>query len=276
MLMAELWRSLLRRWHWVVVGGLLSAGLAVGVFVQIGPQYSLVTESLLLPPTSAVPQGANPYLGLSTLSATVDVVSAGVLGPKTYDTMRASGISATMVVGSDPASPAPLIISTVTAKTSADAVRASKFILAAIPSTLADLQSRSNVPVSQRITSTVIVENYQPTVVRKSQLRDTIAAFIFSGVLTLLIVGAFDALVTRSGRRRGRGRRGDTDDGAQTADTTRPEGTPEDEAVEAERSPGRRTKPSQEVSAEDEMGSADAEGEEFADRDRSRAVVGRR
>ncbi|MDQ2852301.1 MAG: hypothetical protein M3Y49_16530, partial [Actinomycetota bacterium] len=262
MLMAEMWRSLLRRWHWVVMGVLLSAAMCVGVYVQIGPQYTLVTESLLLPPSSSSPQRNNPYLGLSTLNGAVDVVSAGVLGPKTSDAMRALGISATVTGGADPASPAPLIIATVTAKTPTNAKRASNFLLAAIPETLTNLQARSNVPAAERITSTIIVQNNKPTVVRKSQIRAAIAAFIFGAVLALLVVGALDALLARN-----RGRRQQSDDGSQTVDTVEPNTTSQEYPFEAELGPETRSQQSGEVPGTNLVG---ASTEEVAEGDWSR------
>lgn len=276
MLMAEFWSSLRHRWYWVVVGAVLSAALAAGIFVQVGPQYSLVTETVLLPPTSSSPQGKNPYLGLSTLTPTVDVVLSDVRGPKTSERLRASGISAAVAVegavGADPSSPAPLIISTVTADTPTDAVRASRFFLAAIPASLANLQSRSNVPDAQRITSTVVVEASAPTLVRKSQIRATIGAAIFGGVLTLLMVGALDALLTgRRGRRRARNRGARTIDTAGTTDTTGLNEISEKDPIEAE-----VVRAAEEEPAGDEAAQEEAARDEAALLDRARAVVGRR
>jgi hypothetical protein len=204
MFFAELPLVLLRRWYLVVLGVLLSGVLAGGTFQSVSPTYQARAEILLLPPSTSVPKGGNPYLVLGGLEAIGGVLSTALSDQATTAELKAQGASGDFSVGLDQTSPAPLLEVITESTTAADSLSTLQLVVDRIPPTMEEIQRAADVAPGSYITTTPITTTQKPEVLRKAQLRVVVVVTAVGFALTLLLTAAIDGLlVRRRARRRG-------------------------------------------------------------------------
>ncbi|TPG13836.1 hypothetical protein [Pedococcus bigeumensis] len=206
MFFAELPLVLLRRWYLVVLGVLLSGVLAGVTFQSVAPTYQARAEILLLPPSTSVPKGGNPYLVLGGLEAIGGVLSTALGDQATTAELKAQGAAGDFRVGLDQTSPAPLLEVVTESTTAADSLSTLQLVVDRIPPTMEAIQRAADVSPGSFITTTPITTTQKPEVLRKSQLRVVVVVTVIGLALTLLLTAAIDGLlVRRRVRRRGPG-----------------------------------------------------------------------
>lgn len=197
------WMVLRRRWHVVVVGLLLTAGLVYGASLLVGPKYLVTSNTLLLPPKTLNPQGklVNPYLNLGGLEGIGDVVVKGLTSRTALDAAAEANVTGEYVMYRDPAVAAPVIYLSVQDSTAEGALQTQVYLLKVIPQTLERVQeTTADVRRDTFVSSTVVTEDSTPEVMRRTQLRAMIMALVAGLGGTYVATGVIDGALR--GRRR--------------------------------------------------------------------------
>lgn len=204
--LSEVWKALLRRWYFVLVGIVATVGATYLVTTSVGPTYHVEGSVLLLPPEiaqerdpTAQVQG-NPYLYLGGLTAARDVVVKAVTSRTARDKVDAVAPGAEYEVTPDFDSSGPIFLLKVDAPTKESALAGLNALIASIPPTLRDLQDGLSIESSAFISSRVITSDVAPETVRKGQIRAAIATAAAVSALSVLAIGLLDGLM--GGRRR--------------------------------------------------------------------------
>ena len=191
-------RLVLRRWP-ILLAGLLVTGAAVAGAIAVIPiEYQSRASVLLVPPVSK--PGDNPYLSLSGMKESTEVLSRAMTDDETRAKLASDGVvgSARYQVDPDAVAAGPLVLVLASGKSPEQARADRDLIVDLIPTRLGELQDQLNVPDSSQITSTVLTQDKETEVVYKSLLRAVIAAVAVGVVLTALVI----ALVENVARRR--------------------------------------------------------------------------
>jgi len=196
------WRMLLRRWYAVIIGFTLTAGLCFGVTTVVPPSYEIKAMMLVLPPSSSVGKGGNPFLALGGLGSVADVVSRAMMDGNTVKDLVALGADDSYLVIQDATSAGPVILITSSGHSPAESEKTLRIVKEQIPIKLLKLQQATQVPERSLITVNLLSQDEIPTVVRKSQFRATFLAFAVGIGLTLVLTGLLDGALLRRSRRR--------------------------------------------------------------------------
>ena len=211
------WTTLLRRWYFVVVALMLTAASTYFVVDEVGPTYQAKGAVLLFPPVTTVREGVrtdtvgNPYLMLGGLTLVRDIVIRAmtaqtsqaelcrVSNDPAYEAMRRDlckpNPSITYQAVPDFTNSAPIILVTVDADSSTNAVAALNAVMGRVPVVLRELQAGLKLESSAVITSTPLVSDAKPEAVHKSQIRAGIVAAAGTFGFGLLIIGFVDGLL---------------------------------------------------------------------------------
>lgn len=179
---SRLRRILLRRWYLVMVGLLMTGGLAFAASIAQPVTYEATATMLILPPTD--PTG-NPYLALSGYGPFADVFARAMMDTSSVADLRAKGVTDQFAVTRDVTTSAPIVQVSVTGKDADAAVKQAGIVAAALPTELVALQQSESVPVPAMFTSKFITIGGDPTAIRKSQIRAVIAATAVGLILTV-------------------------------------------------------------------------------------------
>lgn len=197
--LAELRQAATRCWYVVLAGSLCMVALIL-ISLQVVPvSYETKAEVLLLPPQTTTGPGGNPYLSLSGLQSTADVVSRSVMGD---ELASSAAVSDHFVVETDRTTSGPLLLVTVTDSIPQRANQTLDFVVRKIPETLAGLQAASSVKPAFWITAEVITSQQVPTALHKNQVRAAIVAGVVGVVGTMAAVALVDRLLLLRRRRR--------------------------------------------------------------------------
>lgn len=199
MFLSEILRVLGRRWYVVVLGVCVTAGAVVGSLQSIPPAYSVTSELLLLPPSSVVPAGSNPYLVLGGLESIGSVASKTMTDDRTVRLVRSRFGDLDYGIGLDPTAAAPMLLIQVESNDPQRSTDAERFLRERLPTVLDQLQDSAAVPDKSRITSTMVIEPDRPKILRKTQIRLAVAATALGLMGTVMLAALIDA---RAGRRR--------------------------------------------------------------------------
>lgn len=206
MLLGQVPRILLRRWYVTLGGLLLAAGFVLAVVDRVGPTYTVTSEVLLMPPSTVVPKGSNPYLQLGGLESIGSVASKAMTDDKSVRDIRTRFGELDYGVGLDQLAAAPMVIIQVEADEPERAQRAETYLSERFVSVVRQLQDEASVPRDSLITTQTIVPADVPKVGHKSQLRMGIVAGALGVMGTLVLAAVADALLNRRRRRRGQAR----------------------------------------------------------------------
>ncbi|WP_153503469.1 hypothetical protein [Cumulibacter manganitolerans] len=242
----EFVRALGRRWYVVLVGLMLTAAMVFGAAKASPPDYQTRGLILLLPSTSAVGAGGNPFLLLSGLEQPAGILVAYFSGAPARAEVAKVAPTAEYQIGIDDSTRGPVIAVDITARSAQEAMTALDHFVKQIPVELARLQTAVNAPADAVITSMPLTVDSKPTVDRSGMVRMVIAALVLGLVATGLVGYAVDSLVLRRRarregtpprRRRAAGRRG-TREAAPEAATDAAAGSGTEPGESSEPEPG--------------------------------------
>jgi len=257
------WATLRRRWYFLLIALLCTATATYITVDNVGPTYEAKGAVLLIPPVTTVQKNesntvGNPYLLLDGLGQIRDIVISTMLAQAThdelcqprpddptYESMRAELCrphpSVTYEVTEDFTNRAPIILITVEAKSQTNLATALRAALDRVPIILTDLQAGLKVGADAEITSTVIVADEKPDIVRKNQIRAGIAVGAVTLALSLLIIGLIDGLL--AARRSKRSADAEAESGNAVPSGVEPDTAVKDLHKELASRDGRRTAP---------------------------------
>lgn len=200
MYLSDFLRGLGRRWYFVILGLLATAALCVGAMRLVPVDYVAQSSMLLLPSSSTVGTGGNPYLALGGLQGAADVLARAMTDDTISTHIAPQGGKAKYTVTRDTTTNGPMLIIMATDVTSDGAVSTLNATLAQAPNVLRQLQSSVGAPSNTLIGLGTITQDTiaQPEI--KSQLRAVILAGVVGLTLTVFGTNLLDALVIRRKR----------------------------------------------------------------------------
>ncbi|QYH36952.1 hypothetical protein [Salinibacterium sp. M195] len=215
--LADTLRALWRRWYVVVPGLILSIAVAIGAWQVIEPDYERVGTQLLLPGVASIPEAGNPYLYLGGLSQASDVVVTAMSSERELEALVRDYPGAEIVITRDPVTSGPQILTTVTAKSDADAGKILAATMDRTTEVLGNLQNVSGITARNRIGIESITVDSRSTLVQKSRLLVAGGATLGMLLITLLSAGLVEGLGSRKRReRKADVKHGDSTEGAPT------------------------------------------------------------
>lgn len=192
-------RMVIRRWPILLLGLALTAGLVGAAMFLVPPSYETRSQVLLVPPVTE--QGPNPFLSLRALEGTPDVLSRAAMSQAVMDRVTAAGGSEDYEVVRDALVTGPLLTVTATGASPLEAERTMELLLEEIPAILDSLQEEEKIAEEERIVSSVLSQQDEPSTMRKDQIRAGVVAFVLGVMLTL---GAAALVESRARRRESR------------------------------------------------------------------------
>lgn len=220
--LADTLRGLVRRWYIVIPGLLVAVAVAIAAWQLIKPTYERTGTQLLLPGTASIPEAGNPYLYLGGLSQAADVLVTAMSSENELGPILEDHPGAEIVVSRDPMTSGPQVLTTVTARSDAEAGEILAAVMVTTEDVLDGLQDVDGITAGNRIGIKTITQDTQSTLEQKNRMLGVAAAGLGVVVVTLVAAALIDGMSTRR-RRRG---------SATGADEDEPE--PTDDAVSAD------------------------------------------
>jgi hypothetical protein len=197
MFLRDVIASLARRWYLTLAGLLATAGLAFVALQLVPPEWESKASVVLLPPKSTVESGGNPYLQLSGLAPTLDLLVVSLGDQRMTQLIKSVSPSAEYTAEADTTSSGPVMIVTVHDRTPANSVAVRDELVRQAPIRLAELQDTLSIPPRSFITSMVLAQDEEPQIVGKDQLRAVVVAAGAGVVGTALLVALIDGYLSR-------------------------------------------------------------------------------
>lgn len=239
--LADTLRGLVRRWYIVIPGLLVAVAVAIAAWQLIKPTYERTGTQLLLPGTASIPEAGNPYLYLGGLSQAADVLVTAMSSENELGPILEDHPGAEIVVSRDPMTSGPQVLTTVTARSDAEAGEILAAVMVTTEDALDGLQDVDGITAGNRIGIKTITQDTQSTLGQKNRMLGVAAAGLGVVVVTLVTAALIDGMSTRR-RRRGSAAGADedepepADDAAASDDDTTDEadgsGGAEDEPVD--------------------------------------------
>jgi len=203
MYLRDMLATLGRRWYVLVVGVLGTVAMCAWVVQQVPPNQVSTASVLLLPPTSAVDTGGNPFLALTGLEQPGDILTKYLSSDDArQQLLEGASPSADYTIGLDPSTSGPILLVTADDSTASGSVALLDKVVAAVPASLTLLQTQVSVPVPAQVRSMVIAQDSVPTPKRTPTVRALVAAVGAGGVVTVFACALLDVAVRRSRDRR--------------------------------------------------------------------------
>ena len=191
----DVMRALGRRWYVLVAGLLMTVGLAYGAYQVTPANYTASSLVLLLPSTSAVGPGGNPFLALSDLDQPAGILVAYFSGSAAAADVKANAPTAKYQVLISQSTRGPIIEVDVTDKTSAGAIGALDYLTNQIPAELHKLQTAVDAPADALITSMPLTVDAKAKADYSGTIRMVISAVVVGLLVTGVIAFALDGLL---------------------------------------------------------------------------------
>lgn len=202
MTLKNLLRGLGRRWYVVLIGLIVTGVACALVSTAVLPTYQRAASLLLMPATSSVPAGENPFLYLGGLGQASEVLVNTMASQTVREPLLDGHASADVAVTQNVTSGGPLLTVTVTGASDGEVAEVLARALSGVESTLSTLQTNAGVPSEDRITALSLTTDDASTVIQQSRWQ-AVAATAAAGVaLTLLVTGFIDGLLLSRARRR--------------------------------------------------------------------------
>ncbi len=200
--LAEVLRTAGRRWYFLVVGLLITAGLAFAVFTIVPITYDVKASLLLLPPSvvqdpTGEPQVVNPFLNLGGLDVAAGVLAKALTDTATVETVIPDGSSAEYTVEKDARVSGSVLEVAVNAQSETEALSMLQTLVDLAESRLNDLQEAIDAPSNTEVRLMVVTDNDVAEPNYSTLLRALIVVVAGGIVLTLLLTVAGDALLRR-------------------------------------------------------------------------------
>ncbi|WCD92912.1 hypothetical protein [Microbacterium sp. nov. GSS16] len=204
---ADMMGALRRRWYVLVVGVLVAAAAAYGVWTVVKVDFTRTATQLMLPGPATIPEDANPFLYVGGLSQAADVLTRKMGAPDVLADVNDAHPDVEITVTRDPLSSGPVLLITAVSQSDAAAGQAVEELVRLTDTTLRDIQSTERIPDAERITLVTLTQDSEGVVGTKNRMVAAGGAGLGVGVLTLLLVALIDGLARSRSRRRGRKRR---------------------------------------------------------------------
>ena len=198
-------RAMVRRWYIVVPGMVLAGVLSAFVFMHGNVVYERSASMVLVPGSASVPKNDNPFLYISGLGDTADVLVRAVGAPSVLDEVHQQYPDAQVTVARDPATPGPILVITVKSPVDADAGRALGDMIGRSDALLTSLQDAEHIPPADQVTATHLTLDTKGTVSQKTRLLTTVGVGVVLLALTILAAALVDVLAGRRRSARNRG-----------------------------------------------------------------------
>ncbi|MEX1079880.1 MAG: hypothetical protein WED09_12330 [Homoserinimonas sp.] len=195
MYLRDLLAGLRRRWYLVIVGLLLSAGLAWYVFTLVPVSYSARLSVLLLPPQSVTGEGENPFLNLSGMAPAMDVLTRRVDADVVRSQLEDQYPEAEYVVFADSSTSGPMVVAETTAPTATVTLQVLDAVKGELVSSLDSMQADLGVPAPARITLTDVSVDTKATLDTSNRTQFVLAAGAAGLGITILLTGIIDGLI---------------------------------------------------------------------------------
>ncbi len=201
MTLKRLLLSLGRRWYVTVAGVLATLALCAAAYMNTAPTLQRSASELLVPGSTTIPIGGNPYLYLGGLGQAADVLVSALNAEQVLDPIRQEYPGTTITVARDTGTSGPMILITVTGTKDAAVAGALDAIRDAVPATLSKLQTSAGVTEKARIDVQTLTSDSSSTVIEKARI-ETVGMIGVAGlVVTVLLVGLVDGLVMNRRKR---------------------------------------------------------------------------
>ena len=201
--LSDLLKGLGRRWYVVALGLLATAALCFGAMRLVPVDYVAQSSVLLLPSSTTIGTGGNPYLALGGLQGVADVLARAMTDDAISAQIAPQGGTAKYTVERDATTNGPMLIIVATDVTRAGALATLDATLAQAPKVLSQLQKSVGAPSDALIGLGTITQDTIAQPVIKSQLRAVILSGVVGLALTVFSANLLDALlIRRRGTRR--------------------------------------------------------------------------
>ena len=195
--LADTLRGLWRRWYIVVPGLILTVAVAIAAWQVIKPDYERAGTQLLLPGLASIPEAGNPYLYLGGLSQAADVLVTAMSSERELNSLLMDNPGAQIVIGRDPLTSGPQILTTVTARSSAEAGVILDAAMARTTRVLESLQDVDGITTGNRIGIKTITVDDRSTLIQRTRALGVGGATLGMLLITLLTAGLTEGLSTR-------------------------------------------------------------------------------
>ncbi|WP_425956196.1 hypothetical protein [Xylanimonas sp. McL0601] len=201
-------RAMVHRWY-IVVPGLIVAGvLSALVFSHGTVQYERSASILLLPAKTSIPKNDNPFLYISGLGQTADVLVRAVGAQAVTDEVQDQHPDAQVTVARDPATPGPILVISVKSPVDAEAGTVLADMVGRSHAILARLQDDESIATPYQITASPVAVDTKGTPSQKTRMITTAGVGIVLVGATVLAAALVEALAGRRRSARTRGPKG--------------------------------------------------------------------
>lgn len=188
-------RSIFRRWYIVLLGLIVSAGLAGAAVVLIPPTYEAEGTLLLMPPSKIVGSQGNPYLYLGGMNGAVDVLVRRANAPDVVEAIEKLHSGVKIVYSAAPATSSPIVAISITGGDKESVIGTLEAGRTILIRKLEAMQSELKVPQPMRITAETLVIGHEATANRKTAIQFAILVAAAGTVGTLMFTGFIDGLL---------------------------------------------------------------------------------
>lgn len=200
--MLNVLRVLARRWYVVLLGLLLTAGLAYGATLAAPAEFRSRALILLLPSEEAVGEAGNPFLALDGLEQPASLVVAYFTSTAAQEEVAARSETATFNVALDAEVRGPVILVQVTDETEALSLETLGYLRDRIPEELRRLQEEVGAPDSSIISSMVLTSDAEAVQDNSAAIRLVIAALVLGVTGTVFLAFGLESSLARRASRR--------------------------------------------------------------------------
>lgn len=201
-MLLDVMRALGRRWYVLVVGLVMTAGLAYGAYVVSPPEYTARGLILLLPSEVAVGETGNPFLVLGGLEQPAGIVVAYFASASAQAEVEDHSPTAQFLVAIDDSTRGPVIAVNVTDSSEEAALSTLDYLMDRIPEELERLQTEVAAPADAVITSMSLTADTVAEVDRSGMIRMVIAAIAVGMLVTGIVAFTLDGVLLRRAQRR--------------------------------------------------------------------------
>ncbi|WP_146070315.1 hypothetical protein [Arthrobacter sp. GMC3] len=191
----ETLKSIGRRWYVVLLGILLTVGLAYMVNTRVPTTYESKGSILIMPPKFTVGAEGNPYLFLSGMNQAVDVLVRRASAPEVTAPLLNRFPGASYTVAADGTTSSPILMVTANASTEAQSLLILDAALKSVDATLSIMQDEASVKDINRVHGQELVVDKVATPKTKTKIQLLLAAVGAGSIGTLWLAGLVDGWI---------------------------------------------------------------------------------
>jgi hypothetical protein len=201
--------GLLRRWYFVLAGVLLTLGGGLFTWSVVPPSYEATSTAVLLPPASLVGEEGNPYLYMGGLDQVLTVLTVRLNSTEVAEPLLQGRGRVEFTVEKNVTTPGPIMLVRATGESRDSAMQLLQDVVAVVPENLIVMQDQLRIPTFSRVDVMTVVQDDEPALMIKDQLRTLLAAVAGGLAMTVLATAVLDrALMNRTIKRGRRTRSG--------------------------------------------------------------------